>query len=449
MNTLNKANEEIIVGLDIGTTKICVIVAKKVENNKLEILGSGEVPSRGVQDGEVKNIRDTAEDIRHAVEKAEQKTGIKIHNVFVGIAGAHIKSKIFNLGVTRNNYNTLIDYDDIKLLEDQVRSLNHSAGEKMISFRPQEFFVDNEVPINNNPIGVKGNRLEAKWHVITGNENSSINIEQSVKLAQLIVTDIDLEPLASAAAVLTKEQMEEGVCLLDIGGGTTDMAIFSEGLIRHTAIIPLAGEYMTKVIQRNLNISANAAKRLKESNKVTNALYQHLSKDKNFSIISIPGQKPITFEQRYYCQIINACLDKIFSLVNTEITASGFRKKLNAGIVITGGGAMIPHLKDFVEQCTGIHTQIGLPISRLSNLQDKSYVQTRYATGIGLALLAADRYNNKTTNVIVQDKEEEIKSAISQLDIIEDKPKSFTLFNRLKKSFSDMLLDETPIDFDK
>lgn len=449
MNTFNKSNEDIIVGLDIGTTKICVIVARKVENNKLELLGSGEVPSRGVQDGEVKNIRDTADDIRQAIDKAELKTGLKIKEVFVGIAGAHIKSKIFNLGVTRNNYDTLIDYEDIKLLEDQVRSLNHSAGEKMISFRPQEFFVDNEVPINNNPIGVKGNRLEAKWHVITGNENSSINIEQSVTLAHLKVTDIDLEPLASAAAVLTKEQMEEGVCLLDIGGGTTDMAIFSEGLIRHTAIIPLAGEYMTKVIQKNLNISANAAKRLKESNKVTSALFQHLSKDKNFSIISIPGQKPITFEQRYYCQIINACLEKIFSLVNNEITASGFRKKLNAGIVITGGGAMIPKLNDFVEQYTGIHTQIGLPISRLSNLQDKSFVQPKYSTGIGLALLAADRMNQKIQNHIVEKEDIEDASIDEQIESISQKPKSFNLFNRLKKSFSDMLLDETPIDFDK
>lgn len=397
----NIKQENIIVGLDIGTTKICCIVAHKVAGKKIEVLGSGVVASRGVQDGEVRNIRDTAEDIQAACAKATQKTGIEIKKVFVGIAGAHVRSNVFKLGYTRPNSKKLIDIEDIKALEDQVKNLTNEPGEEIISYQPQEFYIDQKIPIRNNPIGMVGNRLEASWHVITGNESSTKNIEMSVELAGLKLMDFDLEPLASASAVLTEEQMQEGVCLIDIGGGTTDMAMFTNGIIRHTAIFPYAGEYITQMIQNKLKLKYDAAKKLKESANATSAMYQHIPENKILTINNLTGMPPVQIQQRYYCRLINACLEQIFTLVKNEISTSYYKNKLNAGIVVTGGGAMIPNLKNFVEQFTGYHAQVGLPISRIANLQDRSYAQTIYATSIGLALLAAER----TNDYIIEDTE--------------------------------------------
>lgn len=446
---MNKSS--IIVGLDIGTTKICCIVAQKIEGRKIEILGSGVVPSRGVQDGEVKNIRDTAEDIQAACAKASAKTGVEIKKVFVGIAGAHVRSNVYKLGFTRQQSQKLIDIDDVKLLEEQIKNLNNEPGEQIISYQPQEFYVDQKVPIKNNPIGMIGNRLEASWHVITGNVSSTRSIEMSVEMAGLELVDFDLEPLASASAVLTQEQMEEGVCLIDIGGGTTDIAIFTNGIIRHTAIFPYAGEYITQMIQNKLKLRYEAAKKLKENQHATSALFQHIPENKILTVNNLTGLPPVQIQQRYYCRLVNACLEQIFNQVKNEIATSYFKNKLNAGIVVTGGGAMIPHLKNFVEQHTGLHAQVGLPISRLANLQDKSYAQTIYATSIGLALLAADNeqdyiFENITYKEpeILEQKEEE-KQPLQYQQPIEPKNKNLSWLDKLKANVGQFLLDESAI----
>lgn len=440
---------KIIVGLDIGTTKICCIVAQKVDGKKIEILGSGVVPSRGVQDGEVKNIRDTAEDIQAACAKATAKTGVEIKKVFVGIAGAHVRSNVYKLGYTRQNSTKLIDIEDVKLLEEQVRNLNNEPGEQIISYQPQEFYVDQKVPIKNNPIGVMGNRLEASWHVITGNVSSTRSIEMSVELAGLELIDFDLEPLASASAVLTEEQMEEGVCLIDIGGGTTDIAIFTKGIIRHTAIFPYAGEYITQMIQSKLKLRHEAARKLKESPNATSALYQHIPENKILTINNLTGLPPVQIQQRYYCRLVNACLEQIFNQVKNEIASSYYKNKLNAGIVVTGGGAMIPNLKNFVEQYTGYHAQIGLPISRISNLQDKSYAQTIYATSIGLALLAADNSEDYIfENIERKEIPEEIEREIPSIQLeqpIESKQKNLSWLDKIQNKIGNFLLDETSL----
>lgn len=440
---------KIIVGLDIGTTKICCIVAQKVEGKKIEILGSGVVPSRGVQDGEVRNIRDTAEDIQAACAKASAKTGVEIKKVFVGIAGAHVRSSVYKLGYTRQNSSKLIDLEDIKLLEDQVKNLNNEPGEQIISYQPQEFYVDQKVPIKNNPIGVMGNRLEASWHVITGNVSSTRSIEMSVQMAGLELLDFDLEPLASASAVLTEEQMEEGVCLIDIGGGTTDVAIFTKGIIRHTAIFPYAGEYITQMIQSKLKLRYEAAKKLKESVHATSALYQHIPENKILTVNNLTGLPPVQIQQRYYCRLVNACLEQIFNQVKNEIASSYYKNKLNAGIVVTGGGAMIPNLKNFVEQFTGYHAQIGFPISRLSNLQDKAYAQTIYSTSIGLALLAADnsedyiyeRMEKKETS----QEENDLGTPIQFEQPVETKQKNLSWLDKIQNKIGNFLLDEASL----
>lgn len=440
---------KLIVGLDIGTTKICCIVAQKVEGKKIEILGSGVVPSRGVQDGEVKNIRDTAEDIQAACAKATAKTGVEIKKVFVGIAGAHVKSNVYKLGFTRQNSSKLIDLEDVKLLEEQVRNLNNEPGEQIISYQPQEFYVDQKVPIKNNPIGVMGNRLEASWHVITGNVSSTRSIEMSVEMAGLELLDFDLEPLASASAVLTDEQMEEGVCLIDIGGGTTDIAIFTKGIIRHTAIFPYAGEYITQMIQSKLKLRYEAAKKLKESQHATSALYQHIPDNKILTVNNLTGLPPVQIQQRYYCRLVNACLEQIFNQVKNEIASSYYKNKLNAGIVVTGGGAMIPNLKNFVEQYTGYHAQIGFPISRLANLQDKAYAQTIYSTSIGLALLAADNSEDYIHEKLEQkesNKEEKFVEPTFQYEQpAEIKQKNLSWLDKIQNKIGNFLLDETSL----
>lgn len=441
---------KVIVGLDIGTTKICCIVAQKVEGKKIEILGSGVVPSRGVQDGEVKNIRDTSEDIQAAVAKASAKTGVEIKKVFVGIAGAHVRSSVYKLGYTRPDSNRLIDLEDVKILEDQVKNLNNEPGEEIISYQPQEFYIDQKVPIKNNPIGMMGNRLEASWHVITGNVTSTKSIEMSVKLAGLELIDFDLEPLASASAVLTEEQMEEGVCLIDIGGGTTDVAIFTKGIIRHTAIFPYAGEYITHMIQNKMKLKYETAKKLKENLNATSAMYQHIPENKILTVNNLSGLPPVNIQQRYYCRLVNACLEQIFNQVKNEITTSYYNNKLNAGIVVTGGGSMIPHLKNFVEQFTGLHTQIGHPVSRLSNLQDKIYTQPTYSTSIGLALLAADTENE----YIIENRDFELEKQVFQNEIIEDtisvnensiSKKNISWLEKIKGNMKNFLLDETTL----
>jgi len=436
---------KIIVGLDIGTTKICCVVAQKVEGKKIEILGSGVVPSRGVQDGEVKNIRDTAEDIQAACAKASAKTGVEIKKVFVGIAGAHVRSNVYKLGYTRQNSNKLIDIEDVKLLEEQVKNLNNEPGEEIISYQPQEFYIDQKVPIKNNPIGVMGNRLEASWHVITGNVTSTKSIEMSVALAGLELIDFDLEPLASAAAVLTDEQMEEGVCLIDIGGGTTDVAIFTNGIIRHTAIFPYAGEYITHMIQNKMKLKYETAKKLKESQNATSAMYQHIPENKVLTVNNLAGLPPVQIQQRYYCRLVNACLEQIFNQVKNEIATSYYKNKLNAGIVVTGGGAMIPHLKNFVEQFTGLHTQIGQPISRLANLQDKVYAQTMYSTSIGLALLAAENEND----FIIENKDFEkkpenkiVEEPIVQNPHLDISNQNVSWLKKIQGKIGNFLLDE-------
>jgi cell division protein FtsA len=441
---------KIIVGLDIGTTKICCIVAQKVEGKKIEILGSGVVPSRGVQDGEVKNIRDTSEDIQAAVAKASAKTGVEVKKVFVGIAGAHVRSSVYKLGYTRQDSTRLIDLEDVKILEDQVKNLNNEPGEEIISYQPQEFYIDQKVPIKNNPIGMMGNRLEDSWHVITGNVTSTKSIEMSVKLAGLELIDFDLEPLASASAVLTEEQMEEGVCLIDIGGGTTDVAIFTKGIIRHTAIFPYAGEYITQMIQNKMKLKYETAKKLKENLNATSAMFQHIPENKILTVNNLAGLPPVNIQQRYYCRLINACLEQIFNQVKNEITTSYYNNKLNAGIVVTGGGSMIPHLKNFVEQYTGLHTQIGYPVSRLANLQDKIYAQPTYATSIGLALLAADTENE----YIVENRDFEVEKQVVEVEIPKEKytqPEeinqnpNISWLQKIKGNMKNFLLDEATL----
>lgn len=372
---------EIIVGLDIGTTKICALVTTKDESGKLIVLGIGKSPSHGVVRGEVANIDKTVEAIKSAVEEAERNSGFKITNVHVGIAGQHIKSMQHRGILTREDSQLEISKNDVKHLIKDMHRLAMNPGERIVHVLPQEFFVDS-LPAVNDPIGMCGNRLEANFHIITGRVAAAQNIERCIEKAGLIMDGLILEPLASAAAVLDNEEKEAGVALVDIGGGTTDLAIFQDGIIRHTCVIPFGGNIITEDIKEGCKITKLQAEALKV--KYGSALAVDSKENLVLSIPGIRGRAPKEISTKNLAHIIQARMEEIFEQVYFEIKASGFSHKLNAGIVITGGGSQLKNIKQLVEYVTGLDARIGLPNEHLAKGYDTKLNHPMFATGIGL-----------------------------------------------------------------
>ena len=384
------------VGLDIGTTKIVAMIGKKNEFGKLEILGIGKAPSKGVQRGVVANISQTVESIRIAVEEAELKCGEKIKNVVAGIAGQHIRSIQHSDNITREDPEKVIVEDDINELIDKVHKLVMMPGEEIIHVLPQEFKVDGEAHIPN-PVGMYGSRLEANFHIVIGQVNSIKNIVRCIKEADLDIIGLTLEPLASAEAVLTDEEKEAGVVLIDIGGGTTDVAIFKEKTIRHTAVIPFGGNIITEDIKEGCSIIQKQAELLKV--KFGSAAP---SENKENEIVSIPGLRgrdPKEISLKNLAKIINCRIVEIVDLVHHEINNYGYqeqKKKLIAGIVLTGGGSILKHIKQVVELHTGMDTRVGYPNEHLANSDDEDIPSPMFATAVGLILRGWDegKYND-------------------------------------------------------
>ncbi len=375
-------NNEIIVGLDIGTTKICAIVGKKNEFGKVEILGMGKSESLGVMRGVVANIEKTVNSIKMAVQEAEQKAGVEIADVYVGIAGQHIKSLQHRGMLTRADLNDEISKSDInKIIEDMFK-LAMPPGEEIIHVIPQEFIIDNEQGIKD-PVGMSGIRLEANCHIITGLVTAAHNIQKCVTKAGLKPIDLILEPLASAEAVLTDEEKEAGVVLVDIGGGTTDVAIFQDGIIRHTAVIPFGGNVITDDIKVGCTIIRSQAELLKL--KFGSALAKQMKDNEIVSIPGLRGRDPKEISVKNLANIIQARMEEIIESVYYEIRNSGFEKKLIAGIVVTGGGSQLKHIKQLIEYITGMDTRIGLPNEHLGKGFDE-IKSPMYATGVGLVI---------------------------------------------------------------
>ncbi|GAB4134455.1 MAG: cell division protein FtsA [Bacteroidia bacterium] len=373
---------EIVVGLDIGTTKIAALVGRKTEHDKIEILGIGKAESLGVARGVVLNIDETVKAIRLAVEEASAKSGVDIKVVNVGIAGQHIKSLQHRGMKTRRNVEDEISQKDIdELIEDMYR-LVMSPGEEIIHVIPQEYIVDNEFGIKN-PIGMSGTRLEANFHIITGQVAAAKNIYKCVNKAGLEVADLTLEPLASADAVLSREEKEAGVVLVDIGGGTTDVAIFHDGIIRHTAVIPFGGNIITEDIKEGCSIIKTQAELLKI--KFGSAL---ASENQENEIVSIPGLRGRPHKEisvKNLANIIQARMEEIIEHVYYEIRNSGFEKKLIAGIVVTGGGSQLKHITQLIEYVTGMDTRVGYPNEHLA-ASSEEVTSPMYATGVGLVM---------------------------------------------------------------
>src|SRR3954471_7918648 len=394
---------EIVVGLDIGTTKIVAIVGRRNEFGKIEILGMGKSESFGVARGVVQNIDQTVQSIRTAVAEAEAKSGVDIKVVNVGIAGQHIKSLQHRGIKTRSNVEDEISQKDIDELIDDMFKLVMLPGEEIIHVLPQEYIIDNEQGIKN-PIGMSGIRLEANFHIITGQIAAARNIYKCVHKAALEVSELNLEPLASADAVLSDEEKEAGVVLVDIGGGTTDVAIFQDGIIRHTAVIPFGGNVITEDVKEGCTIIKSQAELLKI--KFGSAL---ASENQENEIVSIPGLRGRAHKEisvRNLSAIIQARMEEIIEHVYYEIKNSGYEKKLIAGIVVTGGGAQLKHVSQLVEYITGMDTRIGFPNEHLGKGMDE-IKSPMYATAVGLVIRGLqdaekERKNKKKAPDVVQ-----------------------------------------------
>jgi len=383
--------KDIAVGLDIGTTKIVAMIGRQNEYGKMEILGIGKSKSLGVHRGVVNNITQTIQSIQQAVQEAEADSGVKIEEVVVGIAGQHIRSLQHSDYITRTNSDEVISEKDIDILCNQVHKLVMLPGEEIIHVLPQEYKVDGQAEITE-PIGMYGGRLEANFHVVVGQISSIRNIGRCVKSSGLELAGVTLEPLASANAVLSQEEKEAGVALIDIGGGTTDLAIFKDGIIRHTAVIPFGGNVITEDIKEGCSIIEKQAELLKVK---FGSAWPGENKDNE--IVSIPGlrgREPKEITLKNLSKIIHFRVVEIIEQVYLEIKNYGHeeqKKKLIAGIVITGGGAQLKHLKQLVEYITGMDTRIGYPNEHLAGNSDEETTSPMYATAVGLVLNSLEK----------------------------------------------------------
>ncbi len=375
--------DKIVVGLDIGTTKIVAIVGRQNEYGKLEILGMGKSVSEGVIRGMVTNIDRTVHAIKSAIEQAEEQAGIDIRVVNVGIAGQHIRSSIHHGGMTRQDVETEISVQDVKSLTQDMYKTVIPPGSEIIHVMPQTYTVDYEEDIVD-PVGMTGARLEADFHVITAQTNAINNINKCVKRAGLDIENLILEPIASSMSVLSEEEKEAGVALVDIGGGTTDIAIFHENIIRHTAVIPFGGNIITQDIKHGCMVMQNQAELLKT--RFGKALTDEAN---DLEIISIPGLRnrpPKEISIKNLAGIIQARMEEITELVHSEIICSGYDQRLAGGIVITGGGSQLQNINQLFEYMTGMDCRIGYPNEHLGKSKIESVKSPMHATGVGLVL---------------------------------------------------------------
>ncbi len=386
---------KIVVGLDIGTTKICVIVGRKNEYGKLEVLGMGKAVSDGVIRGIVSNIDKTMFAIQKAIEQAENQSGINIRVTNVGIAGQHIRSSIHHGSITRNSGDDEITIEDINRITNDMYKIVIPPGSEIIHVMPQDYYVDYEDGIKD-PVGISGVRLEADFHIITAQTNAINNINKCVKRSNLEIENLILEPLASSLSVLSDEEKEAGVCLVDIGGGTTDIAVFHENIIRHTAVIPLGGNIITEDIKLGCRVMLHQAEQLKT--KFGKAIAEEASPNE---IVSIPGLRdraPKEISLKNLSHIIEARMQEIIEYVHTQIITSGFQNKLAGGIVITGGGSQLQGLKQLFEYMTGMDARIGYPNEHMGKSKIEVVKTPMYATAVGLVLSgfrAIDERENK------------------------------------------------------
>ncbi len=386
-------NNPIIVGLDIGTTKIAAIAGRKNEFGKLEILGFGRANSNGVQHGMVLNIDQTIKAIEQALQNCyASNPNLEINEVYVGIAGHHIKSLQTRGDIVRQNNEEEIAQKEIdQLVSDQYKTYI-PAGDQIIDVIPQEFTVDNFQNIPN-PIGYSGVKVGANFHIITGDKNAIRNINRSVEKSKLKVKDLVLQPLASAAAVMCVDDLEAGVAIVDIGGGTTDLAVFYEGILKHTAVIPFGGENITNDIKMGLGVLRTQAEQMKVQ--FGSALADEAKSNAFITIPGIRGMQPKEISVKNLANIIQARMSEILDFVTYHLKQVGLdNRMLNGGVVLTGGGSQLKHLIQLTEYVTGLNARIGYPNEHLAAGHIDELAKPMYSTCIGLILKGYNVFEN-------------------------------------------------------
>lgn len=405
-----------IVGLDIGTTKIACFIGKRAENGSISIVGFGKTESIGVERGIVRNIRSTAESIRHAVAEASEMAKYDVEEVYVGIAGQHIKSRSNQGTIMIPEDHRQIEESDVKRLIEEQFHILLDPGEEIIHVFPQCFIVDNDkLGIDINPVGVAGKCLKANFHIVTGNATNLHNIRDAVEQAGLRIKDVVLEPIASAYAVLDGGDKDAGVALVDIGGGTTDIAIFHEGIIRHTSVLPLAGNVITNDIRENCKILKHQAESLKT--KFGSCLPTSVNQDDIISIPGIRNQQPREISVRTLAGIIKSRMQLLLEQVGYEIEISGYERQLIAGVVLTGGGSRLKNVKEFAEFIIGIDARIGTPDEHLDKDKSISFedlAHPMYATGIGLVIYGLEQEEQELRNTKQQEMRQSAEAAVRQ-----------------------------------
>ena len=425
--------EKIVVGLDIGTTKICVIVGRKNEFGKLEVLGMGKAESEGVFKGIVFNIDKTVYAIEKAIREAGDQAGIDIGVVNVGIAGQHIRSFIQHGGITRSSKEDEITIADVERLTQDMYRMVVPPGSQIIHVMPQAYMVDYEDGIKE-PVGMSGVRLEADFHIITAHTNAINNINKCIRRGGLEIQDLILEPLASSLAVLNDEEKEAGVCLIDIGGGTTDIAIFYDNIIRHTAVIPFGGNIVTNDIKQGLMVLPQQAEQLKT--RFGKAIAEEASPNEIVSIPGIRNRAAKEISVKNLSNIIQARMEEVIEMAHGEIITSGFENRLAGGIVITGGGAQLSNLKQLVEYMTGMDTRIGYPNEHLGKSKIESVKSPMYATAVGLVLAGFRSLDER------EDRYKEARETIRATKVKKHTGASKNFFNEILKQTKSLLIDD-------
>ena len=383
--TANNAKQlgQIIVGIDVGTTKIAVFVGSRQKGGKVNIIGMGKSASVGVIHGEVRNVQKTAESVRLAVEQAQKMTGIEIKEAYVGIAGHNIRNTMMKGTKIIGQEDHIITEDDIDTLINEQYNLSLEPGNSIIDIVPQDYIIDGETGITD-PVGRIGKKIECNFNLISGDDNNITNIKISMDLAGIKVKGLILEPIASSEAVVSSSEKTAGICLVDIGGGTTDMAVFQEGILRHTAVIQLAGNSITNDIKEGFRIMQNQAEALKT--RYGDCLDVETQKETIIQVPGLRGMAPREITLYALSRTIKARLEMILQQVDYELKNDSYDKLLIAGIVLTGGGSKLKHIAQYTEYITGITTRIGEPDDSFTAADTIDYQDPMYSTGIGLVL---------------------------------------------------------------
>lgn len=415
-NKVSHSKQGVTAGLDIGTTKVCAIVAEpNGSSNSVKILGIGITESQGINRGVVVNIDKTVKTIQTVVAQAEQQSGFEIKDFVIGIAGDHIES-IESRGVVGiSGLTHEISRDDVERALEDSRKIALPSERQIIHVIPQDFIIDGQDGITD-PVGISGVRMEANVHIVTGLSTAIQNIYRCVERAELNVKEIILEPLASSSAILSDEEKEVGVAIIDIGGGTTDIAVFHENIIRWTSVFGIAGRKVTDDIRLGLNILANQAERVKHT--YGHAFQGSIHKDEIFMIPGIGGRRPIEVTKSYLCHIIQPRIEEIFEFAMGELRRSGYSDLLGAGIVLTGGTSLLRGIDELAEQCFQMPVKIGIPSGITYAGLGPEIESPVYSTAVGLALHAMNK--NKPVDEHRADNEPKI---------LRDKP---SIFNRIK-----------------